>query len=558
MERNWWKEAVVYQVYPRSFLDANGDGIGDLRGIIRKLDYIKELGVDVIWLNPVYQSPNDDNGYDISNYYQIMDDFGTMADFDELLAEAHRRGLRLVMDLVVNHTSDEHPWFRESRSSRDNPKRDYYIWRPARNGREPNNWRSFFTQSAWEWDETTGEYYLHLFSKKQPDLNWENPEVRREIYRMMRWWLDKGIDGFRMDVINFLAKPAGLPDAPPADQPSVFGGPLYANQPGIHPYLQEMHREVLSRYDIMTVGETGFVAPEHGVLYTGADRRELNMVFHFEIVDTPAQLDLPLLKAIWGKWYHGLKEGKGWNSIYLNNHDQPRQVSRFGNDRQYRVESAKLLATLTLTLPGTPYIYQGEELGMTNVCFETIDDYRDIEMLNRYAEQVAAGRDPQTVLAGLRPKCRDNSRTPLQWDDSPQAGFTSGEPWIKVNPNYPAINAAAAEADPGSVLHYYRKLLRLRKQTPALVYGDYRCLDEADPFIYSYLRTLDGERFWVLLNFSDQPQTVALPDELRHSRRELLLANYPEAENCGAVLPLRPWEARLYRMAMESGSAERA
>ena len=554
MERTWWKEAVVYQVYPRSFMDANGDGIGDLRGIINKLDYIKALGVDVIWLNPFYQSPNDDNGYDISDYYRIMTEFGTMADFEQLLAEVHRRGLKLIMDLVVNHTSDEHPWFLESRSSRDNPKRDYYIWRSPRNGREPNNWRSFFTQPAWEWDETTGQYYLHLFSKKQPDLNWENAVVRQEIYKMMRWWLDKGIDGFRMDVINFLAKPAGLPDAEPADQPSVFVGPLCANQPGIHEYLQEMNREVLGRYDIMTVGETGFVAPEHGPVYTGADRHELNMIFHFEIMDTPLKLDLPLCKKIWGRWHRELKNS-GWNSVYLNNHDQPRQVSRFGDDRHYRVESAKLLATLNLTLPGTPYIYQGEEIGMTNVAFPSIEDYRDIDMLNKFAEQVAAGCEPQIALAELQPRSRDNGRTPMQWDDSPQAGFSSAAPWIAVNPNYRTINAAAAEADPGSVLHYYRRLLRLRKRSPVLIYGDYQCLDEEDRAIYPYLRTLEHERWLVLLNFSGQERSFALPEQIGHPGLEPLIANYPiqtaaegsRESDCGP-LQLRPWEARLYRL----------
>lgn len=552
MQRKWWQEAVVYQVYPRSFLDTNGDGIGDLRGVTAKLDYIQSLGVDVIWLNPVYQSPNDDNGYDISDYYQIMPEFGTMADFEELLAQAHRRGLKIIMDLVVNHTSDEHPWFVASRSAPRNPKRDYYIWRPGRDGREPNNWRSYFSKSAWEYDAASGEYYLHLFSKKQPDLNWQNPEVRAEIYRMMRWWLDKGIDGFRMDVINLLVKAAGLPDAPPCDQPYVFGGPLYANQPGIHEILQEMNREVLSKYDIMTVGETCYVTPADARLYTGADRHELNMVFQFEIVEQD-QFDLPAFKKIWGKWCGGLKD-YGWNSIYLNNHDQPRQVSRFGDDGPYRVAAAKLLATLTLTLPGTPYMYQGEEIGMTNVCFPDIAFYNDIEMLNRYREKVAAGRAPQQALAELQPRSRDNARTPMQWDDSPQAGFTAGRPWLTPNPNYPQINVAAAEADPQSVLHYYRQLIRFRKANPVIVGGAYQCVGAEHPHIYAYLRAAAPDRLLVVLNFSGAEQDFDLAGHDVCREMEWVMGNYgPPAPDQtgtdGAALRLRPWEARIYRTA---------
>jgi oligo-1,6-glucosidase len=552
MQQRWWKEVVVYQVYPRSFYDSNGDGIGDLRGIINKLDYIKDLGVDVIWLNPVYKSPNDDNGYDISDYYQIMPEFGSMDDFTELLSGVHRRKLKLIMDLVVNHTSDEHPWFVESRSSKDNPKRDYYIWRPAKNGKEPNNWRSHFTKSAWELDEQTGEYYLHLFSKKQPDLNWQNPEVRAEVYKMMRWWLDQGIDGFRMDVINCLAKAPGLPDACPVDQEFVFGGALYANQPGIHEIIHEMNREVLSKYDVMTVGEIGSVTPEEGKLYTGKDRDELNMVFQFEIVEQETDLDLPVFKRIWGKWYEGLKED-GWNSIYLNNHDQPRQVSRFGNDGGYRVESAKLLATLTHTLQGTPYIYQGEEIGMTNVHFATIDDYRDIALFNQYQEKMAAGYSPEQALALLRSRSRDNSRTPMQWDNSPNAGFTAGIPWIQLNPNYREIHVTQAERDPDSVLNYYKKLHRIRKENPVLIYGDYRCLDLESKVVYPYIRCLDQDQVLVILNFSSEEQLYPLPQEVMESSYDLLLTNYPvdpgfEACHRDGELKLRPWEAKVYRL----------
>ncbi|HHZ19195.1 MAG TPA: alpha-glucosidase [Firmicutes bacterium] len=551
MNRTWWKEAVVYQVYPRSFYDTDGDGIGDLRGIIEKLDYIKELGVDVIWLNPVYQSPNDDNGYDISDYYAIMTEFGTMADFEELLAEAHRRDLRIIMDLVVNHTSDEHPWFIESRSSKDNPKRDFYIWRPPRNGREPNNWRSFFSPFAWEWDEATGEYYLHLFSKKQPDLNWKNPLVRQEIYKMMRWWLDKGIDGFRMDVINMLAKAPGLPDAPvkPGQEGDyVFAGALYANQPGIHEILQEMHREVLSNYDIMTVGETCFTTPEMAALYVNADRKELNMIFQFEFLEvgTFYPWDLVKFKEIWGRWIKMLSRD-GWNSIYLGNHDQPRQVSRFGNDGPYWAPAAKLLATFTHTLPGTPFIYQGEEIGMTNVAFPSIEDYRDIETINRYDELVKQGLSPAEALAKLQPRSRDNARTPMQWSAEPNAGFTSGTPWIKVNPNYTAINVADQLHDEDSVLNYYKKLLRLRRANPVFVYGDYSPVAESDPNIFAYYRSLDDQRVLVILNFSSSYQRFELPGA---REKVLLLGNYGDtgpAVGYGDQVDLRPWEARIYQ-----------
>jgi len=505
MDKAFWKEAVVYQIYPRSFKDSDGDGIGDLRGIIEKLDYLKELGVDVVWLSPVYKSPNDDNGYDISDYQAIMDEFGTMADWEELRDGLHARGIKLIMDLVVNHTSDEHPWFEASRSSKDSPYRDYYYWRPGKpDGREPNNWLSFFSGSAWEYDGKTGEYYLHLFSRKQPDLNWENPRVREEVYNMMRWWLDRGVDGFRMDVINCISKTPGLPDA--GDERYAWGGEHFMNGPRVHEFLQEMNREVLSRYDIMTVGETPGVTLEEARNYTDPARGELNMVFQFEHMGVDhgpggkwdiRPWSLTELKRILNKWQLGLR-GAGWNSLYLNNHDQPRMVSRFGDEGKYRKESAKMLATLLHTMQGTPYIYQGEEIGMTNVRFPSIDDYRDIETLNMYREKVLQqGEDPRKVLEAIHYMGRDNARTPMQWDDGPQAGFTTGTPWIGVNPNCRDINVKQAMADPDSIFHYYRRLIALRKQHDIMVYGEFVPLMEDHPQIYAYLRVLGGERWLV-------------------------------------------------------------
>jgi oligo-1,6-glucosidase len=559
LERAWWKEAVVYQIYPRSFYDSNGDGIGDIRGIIAKLDYLKELGVDVVWLSPVYKSPNDDNGYDISDYRDIMDEFGTMRDWEEMLEEMHKRGIKLVMDLVINHTSDEHPWFIESRKSKDNPYRDYYIWRPGKNGKEPNNWESCFGGSAWEYDETTGEYYLHLFSKKQPDLNWENPKVRCEVYDMMKFWLDKGVDGFRMDVINMISKAPGLPDGEPQEgKKYVSGSKYFMNGPRVHEFLQEMNREVLSKYDIMTVGETPGVTPKEGILYTDPSRHELNMVFQFEHVDLDSgpggkwdirPWSLADLKKTMTKWQKEL-EGKGWNSLYLNNHDQPRAVSRFGDDGKYRVESAKMLATFLHMMQGTPYIYQGEEIGMTNVRFPSIEDYRDIETLNMYKERVEEyGEDPQEVMEKIYYKGRDNARTPMQWDDSENAGFTTGTPWIQVNPNYKEINVKAALADPNSVFHYYKKLIQLRKQHDIIVYGTYDLILEDDPYIYAYTRTLGNEKLIVITNFSEHTPVFRLPDDITYNTKELLISNYDvdEAEELKEIR-LRPWEARVYKI----------
>ena len=549
MNRTWWKEAVIYQIYPRSFMDSNGDGIGDLQGIISRLDYLKYLGIDVIWMSPVYKSPNDDNGYDISDYKAIMDEFGTMADFDELLAEAHKRGIKIVMDLVVNHTSDEHKWFMESRSSTDNPYRDYYIWREGKDAQTPpNNWGSAFSGSAWQYDEQTSMYYLHLFSKKQPDLNWDNPKVRQEVFDMMTWWCDKGIDGFRMDVISMISKTEGLPDGPMKE---LYGDytPYAVNGPNVHKYLQEMNEKVLSKYDLMTVGETPAVTTELAKQYAGEDTHELNMVFQFEHVDnegkygkwTDEKMPLTALKKILSRWQMDLY-GKAWNSLYWDNHDQPRAVSRFGDDRpQYWKDSAKMLATCLHMMQGSPYVYQGEELGMTNYPFQKPEDFRDIESVNAYKEWCEGGLvSHEDFWPCLVWRSRDNARTPMQWDDTEQAGFTSGTPWISVNPNYKEINAKAETKDPDSVFHYYKKLIALRKQTPIMVYGKYDPLYEDSEDWFVYTRTLENEKLLVVCSFTDQETTFTIPEEFAGA--ELLIANMENEYDKGAVT-LRPYEA---------------
>ena len=562
MKKTWWKESIVYQIYPRSFYDSNGDGIGDLRGIVQKLDYLKLLGVNVVWLCPVYKSPNDDNGYDISDYRSIMPEFGTLKDWEDLLAGLHDRGIKLVMDLVVNHTSDEHPWFVESRKSINNPYRDYYIWRPPKGGREPNNWASRFGGSAWKYDESTGEYYLHLFTRKQPDLNWENPKVRSEVYDIMHWWLKKGIDGFRMDVINMISKVPGLPDAPVTTNDRYqFGDQNFVNGPRLLEFLQEMKNNVLSKYDILTVGETPSVTTKNAIDLTNEKTGVLNMVFQFQHMHLDADpvdgtsrrsikpWSLLELKKVMTRWQKDLAN-LGWNSIYLTNHDQPRAVSRFGDDGRYRVESTKLLATFTLMLQGTPYIYQGEEIGMTNVAFSSIDDYRDIETLNIYHELVEEkGLDPDSVLAILHAKSRDNARTPMQWNDHAHAGFTSGSPWMKVNPNYTTINAGQALADPNSIFYYYQKLIRLHKENPVIVYGAYDLLLETHEQIYAFTRTLEDDRLLVILNFSSEMTAFALPASVPLSGKELLISNY-EVDPTDDIhsITLRPFEARVYRL----------
>lgn len=555
MDRKWWKEAVVYQIYPRSFKDTNGDGIGDLRGIIEKLDYIKTLGANIIWLNPIYRSPNDDNGYDISDYRNIMDEFGTMDDFDELLKDAHEKGLRIVMDLVVNHTSDENMWFVESRKSKDNKYRDYYIWRKGRDGNPPNNWGSCFSGSAWEYDEATGEYYLHLFSKKQPDLNWENEKVRYEVYDMMKFWLEKGIDGFRMDVVNMLSKVPSLPDGEKLEGMKYGNSfPYTANGPKIHDYLQEMNREVLSKYDIMTVGEMPGVGTEDARLYVGNDRNELNMLFQFELMGIDCGYDkwntkpwkLTTFKQIMYKWYNALKD-KGWNSLYLNNHDQPRMVSRFGNDKEYRVESAKMLGTLLHTFAGTPYIYQGEEIGMTNVKFDDISDYRDIEIINMYKEKISMGVHKDKIMESIHYMGRDNARTPMQWDSSENAGFTSGKPWINVNPNFKQINAEQALNDKDSIFHYYQKLIDLRRKHNTIVYGDLKMLLQDDENIFAYTRSLNGETLLVVLNFFGKKVNFTMPMDYDLDKAELLIGNY-QIKSSGNSFELKPYEARVYKL----------
>lgn len=549
--KTWWKEAVVYQIYTKSFYDTNGDGIGDLRGIIRKLDYIQSLGATVIWLNPVYKSPDVDNGYDISDYQSIDERYGTLEDFRELLAEAHKRGIRLIMDMVLNHTSDEHVWFQESRKSKDNPYRDFYIWRPARDGKEPNNWGNYFYEgrgSAWEYDETTQEYYLHNYSRKMPDLNWDNPRLKEAMCRMMRWWLDLGVDGFRMDAINRLVKPKGLPDSPNPPTPPVgihgyvVDRTMCANRPGIHELLHELNRQVFSKYDIMVVGETGNVDAAIAIDYVQEERQEINMVFHFEIAKNPVLKTAAEIKEIQRRWNH-VVEQHGWITQYLSNHDTPRQVSWFGNDTTYRYQSATMLALLLHTHPGTVYIYQGEEIGMTNVDFPSIEYYNEKYTVGKYHTMVESGTDPAAALDSLKKTSRDNDRTPMQWNGAPHGGFTTGTPWMHVNPNYPQINVEQEEQAEQSVLRFYRTLTGLRKAHPVMVYGTYRQLLEDDPDLIVYKREYESETWLVLCNFYDRehPLPQAVKEELAKGNHRLVLANYPDA---GEVL--RPYEARIY------------
>ena len=551
MEKRWWKESVVYQIYPRSFCDSNGDGIGDLNGITGKLDYLKELGVDVIWLSPVYKSPNDDNGYDISDYQAIMDEFGTMEDFDRMLAAAHERGIKIMMDLVVNHTSDEHKWFIESRKSTDNPYRDYYIWRPAKeDGSLPNNWGSCFSGPAWEYDKTTDMYFLHLFSKKQPDLNWDNPVVRQEVFDMMNWWLDKGIDGFRMDVISLISKRPGLPDGTLGlNGYATFD--IAANGPHVHEYLQEMRQKALNNADTITVGECAGVTLEEAKKYARSDEKELNMVFQFEHMDvdgdekagkwTTRKMDLRDMKEILTRWQKGLQD-VAWNSLYWENHDQPRSVSRFGNDSdEYREISAKMLATCLHMMQGTPYVYQGEELGMTNCPFNTLENFRDLESINAFHELTEQGKKTEEeMMAAISYKGRDNARTPMQWDDSTYAGFSTAQPWIMVNPNYTKINAKDQVNREDSVFKYYQKLISLRHNSDLIVYGTYDLLLADDPDIYAYTRTLDDDKLIVYCNFSDNTREVELPEEFTNGK--ILISNYNDAA-VNTKITLRPYEA---------------
>jgi oligo-1,6-glucosidase len=548
--KQWWKEAVVYQIYPRSFKDSTGSGVGDLNGITEKLDYLKDLGVDVLWLSPIYESPNVDNGYDISDYQTISREFGSMADFDRLLAAAHERGLKIVMDLVVNHTSDQHTWFIESRSSRDNPKRDWYIWRDGADGDiPPNKLGSIFSGSAWEKDAATGQYYLHLFAKEQPDLNWRNSEVRGAVFSMMRWWLDKGIDGFRMDVINLIGKPDEVLDISETPVEPIPNDKL------THSYLREMYREVLSQYDIMTVGETPGVTTGAARQFAGFDTGELNMVFQFELMEVDAdpktnkwnqnRYRLSDVKKIMSKWQTELY-GAAWNSLYWNNHDQPRAVSRFGDDSctESRVRSAKMLAICLHLMQGTSYIYQGEELGMTNFPIQSLDDIRDVESLNAYRELVSECKvfSHEQMMGAIRKSGRDNARTPMQWDKTANAGFTTGAPWLVVNPNYVEINAEAQVQDPASVFSCYKKLIALRKQYPIIVHGDYELLLPDDERLFVYHRRFEGRSLLVFCNFSGE--TLPRPPGTGFGRGSLLISNYAETELAAALV--QPWEATAY------------
>jgi len=555
--RKWWKEAVVYQVYPRSFKDNDGDGIGDLKGILSKLDYIKSLGVDVIWLNPIYSSPNDDNGYDISDYQNIMKEFGTMQDFDSLLKGMHDRGLRLVMDLVVNHSSSENEWFKQSRSSRNNPFRDFYHWWSKEKGKPAKRY-SFFdvNNDAWKFDTLTNAWYLHYFSQKQPDLNWENPALRQRIFGMMKFWFDKGVDGFRMDVIPFISKDTSFPELPAA-----YNGDFvkyYAQGPHLHEYLQEMNKEVLSRYDVMSVAEGIGVTTADALQFVDSARHELNMLYHFEGVSLgylpnkfktpdPKGYDLAAFKNIYSRW-DSVFEEKGWGTIYLGNHDQPRMVTRWGNDNSaYRELSSKMLTTFLLTMRATPYYYGGDELAMNNIKFDRIEDYQDIESRNMYQKIKNEGGDLHAFLEAQKISARDNGRTPFQWDTTANAGFTTGKPWLKVNPNYKTINVATEEMDPHSPLNYFRKMVKLRKSDLTLVYGKYTLLDKDNPQVYSYTREWKGEKLGVLLNFSMRPATVSTG--AGSGSATVLIGNYPDAAAAlGGTVNLRPYEAYVFRL----------
>lgn len=554
MKEPWWKKAVVYQIYPKSFKDTTGDGIGDLPGIIEKLDYLKKLGVDVIWLTPIYKSPQRDNGYDISDYYAIDERYGTMDDFDRLVAEAHARGIRIIMDIVVNHTSTEHEWFKQARSSKDNPYRQFYIWKDPVNGREPNNWESKFGGSAWAYDERTGQYYLHLFDVTQADLNWENPAVREKVYEMMRFWLKKGVDGFRLDVINLISKDQRFPNDEDGD-----GRRFYTDGPRIHEFLHEMNQAVFAGHDLLTVGEMSSTSIEHCIRYTNPEREELNMTFNFHHlkVDYPhgekwalADFDFLELKRILSEWQTKMHEGGGWNALFWCNHDQPRVVSRYGDDGRYRKESAKMLATAIHMMQGTPYIYQGEEIGMTNPHFDRLEDYRDVESLNMYKILREKGKSHEETMAILKQKSRDNSRTPMQWDDTEHAGFTSGTPWIDVAPNFKEINVKEALADPDSVFYHYQKLIRLRKTYDIITYGSYELILPDDPQIFAYVRHGNDEKLLVVNNFYGESAEFRLPPDLGWTdyRAELLLTNYPDAPDDYRAFTLRPYESVVYHL----------
>ncbi|WP_191556563.1 alpha,alpha-phosphotrehalase [Metabacillus idriensis] len=559
MKQPWWKKSAVYQIYPKSFNDTNGNGVGDIQGIIEKLDYLKELGIDVVWLTPIYESPQKDNGYDISDYYSIHEEYGTMEDFESLLQEAHDRGIKIIMDIVVNHTSTEHAWFKEAQSSKENPYRDFYIWKEGKeDGSEPTNWISKFGGSAWKLDEKTGEYYLHLFDVTQADLNWENEEVRRKVYEMMQFWFEKGVDGFRLDVINLISKNQDFPDDDGSTAP-FDGRKFYTDGPRVHEYMKEMNKEVFSKYDSMTVGEMSSTTIENCIEYSNPESKELSMTFNFHHlkVDYPngekwalADFDFGALKQILSTWQVEMHKGGGWNALFWCNHDQPRIVSRYGNDREYRIESAKMLATTIHMMQGTPYIYQGEEFGMTNPKFESINEYRDVETLNTFEILKNAGKPEEEIIEILKSKSRDNSRTPVQWNDSKHAGFTAGTPWIKPASNYPEINAENALQDENSVFYHYQKLIQLRKDIDLITYGDYELILEDHDQLFAYVRNGDGEKLLVINNFYESETVFTLPDHVDADgyNSEILISNYPDSAQSFKEAALRPFESIVYHL----------
>ncbi|CAM5726899.1 MULTISPECIES: alpha,alpha-phosphotrehalase [Niallia] len=557
MKQAWWQKAVVYQIYPKSFQDTTGNGVGDIQGIIKRLDYLKELGVDVLWLTPIYASPQKDNGYDISDYYSIHHEYGTMEDFDQLLKEAHQKGLKVIMDIVVNHTSTEHEWFKQAASSKDNPYRDFYIWKDGKeDGSEPTNWQSKFGGNAWQYDEKSGQYYLHLFDVTQADLNWENEHLRDEVYKMMQFWFEKGVDGFRLDVINLISKNQNFPD----DDGSVAPGDgrkFYTDGPRVHEFIHEMNQEVFSKYDSMTVGEMSSTTLEHCVKYTKPERNELSMTFNFHHlkVDYPngekweiGEMDFHALKQILSKWQVGMNEGGGWNALFWCNHDQPRIVSRYGNDGEFHKESAKMLATTIHMMQGTPYIYQGEEFGMTDPKFTSIDQYRDVESLNMYNILQANGKSEEEILEILRRKSRDNSRTPVQWNGEKNAGFTDGTPWIETARNYRELNAENALKDKDSIFYHYQKLIQLRKEYNIITDGDYELIAPEDDKIFAYLRSTDKEKLLVVNNFYEEEVTFTLSEHIDWTglTGTILLSNYPDSDSMRESIKLRAYESIVY------------
>jgi alpha-glucosidase len=553
MKKIWWKEAVGYQIYPRSFQDSNGDGIGDIQGIIKRLDYIKGLGIDVIWICPVYKSPNDDNGYDISDYQDIMEDFGTMKDFNQLLDEVHNRDMKLIIDLVLNHTSDEHEWFIESRSSKQSPKRDWYIWRDGKKEKEPNNWESIFGGSAWEYDKETEQYYLHVFSTKQPDLNWENKDVREVLYDTVNWWLDKGIDGFRIDAISHIKKRPGFPDMPnPENKKYVSSFDMHMNQKGIHTFLQEFKDRTYANYDVMTVGEANGVKADEAELWVGKENGKMDMIFQFEHLglwdaETSPEIDIVELKKVLTRWQKGL-EGNGWNALFIENHDKPRVVSTWGNDGEFWKQSATSMAAMYFLMQGTPFIYQGQEIGMTNVQFSSIDDYDDVAVKNLYRLKTEEGIPHQEIMEIIWASSRDNSRTPMQWSSEENAGFTTGSPWMKVNENYKKINVETQEKDPDSILSFYKKMIKLKKDQDVFTYGTYDLLLEKDPQIYAYTRTDDKIKMLVITNLSSTEAKCSF-EGIALNSEQLVLNNYEvESHKDKDLILLKPYEVRVYKV----------